>query len=224
MRRSGSSRRCLSGRWLCLGQGSSDHAASGLASATVLDGQAGSALAAARDGAQPPPPSASHLPRGDPQRAGQRSTPLGIPLDAPRDVRRLPSEPPATRDNAPSPSFAPSAPLPWEQRYTDRPRGESAFFPDSNSSPDKTLDAPAQAAAYVTEPSNAPRVSQAADLARSASRLRVRHSFDVFADQLPLLREIALTREARVGQRVRLGDLVQEALDRFIADETDERT
>lgn len=51
------------------------------------------------------------------------------------------------------------------------------------------------------------------------SRQRVRHSFDIFADQLLSLRDIALRREHRLGGRVRLGDLVQEALDRFIARE-----
>lgn len=57
-----------------------------------------------------------------------------------------------------------------------------------------------------------------------ANRLRVRHSFDVFADQLLSLREIALAREARDGLRVRLGDVVQEALDAFIARTSGQRS
>jgi hypothetical protein len=44
------------------------------------------------------------------------------------------------------------------------------------------------------------------------SRQRVRHSFDIFADQLFSLRSIALTREQTFGKRVLLGDLVQQAL------------
>jgi hypothetical protein len=51
-------------------------------------------------------------------------------------------------------------------------------------------------------------------------RQRVRHSFDIFSDQLLSLRDIALRRELRQSGRVRLGDLVQEALDAFIAHET----
>jgi hypothetical protein len=41
----------------------------------------------------------------------------------------------------------------------------------------------------------------------------------VFSDQLLSLREIVLMREVRSGHRVRLGDVVQEALDAFIAAE-----
>ncbi len=50
-------------------------------------------------------------------------------------------------------------------------------------------------------------------------RVRVRHSFDIFTDQLLSLREIALRRERRSGLRTRLGDLVQHALDVFITQE-----
>jgi hypothetical protein len=54
---------------------------------------------------------------------------------------------------------------------------------------------------------------------RTLERKKARHSFDVFSDQLITLREIAIQREKRVGQRVLLGDLVQEALDLFIGQE-----
>ena len=50
-------------------------------------------------------------------------------------------------------------------------------------------------------------------------RRKTRHSFDVFADQLLSLRELALERERTSGRKVLLGELVQEALDLFIAQE-----
>src|SRR5579859_5310564 len=52
---------------------------------------------------------------------------------------------------------------------------------------------------------------------RSNERTTIRHSFDILADQLFSLRQIALTREQHTGQRVLVGDLVKEALDLFIA-------
>jgi hypothetical protein len=54
---------------------------------------------------------------------------------------------------------------------------------------------------------------------RTAIRQQVRHSFDIFADQVLSLRSIALAREGTFGKRVLLGDLVQQALDRFITKE-----
>ncbi len=54
---------------------------------------------------------------------------------------------------------------------------------------------------------------------RLNERTKVRHSFDVFLDQLDDLREIALARQKATRRRVLLGDLVQEALDAFIKSE-----
>lgn len=54
---------------------------------------------------------------------------------------------------------------------------------------------------------------------QTLERRRTRHSFDIYSDQLTSLREIALDREKVSGKRVLLGDLVQEALDGFIAAE-----
>lgn len=51
---------------------------------------------------------------------------------------------------------------------------------------------------------------------RTNERTKLRHTFDIFRDQLLSLREIALARERTSGGRVLLGDLVQEALDTFI--------
>lgn len=52
---------------------------------------------------------------------------------------------------------------------------------------------------------------------RSNERTKVRHSFDILSDQLFALRELAVERERTFGRKVLLGDLVQEALDLFIA-------
>jgi hypothetical protein len=51
------------------------------------------------------------------------------------------------------------------------------------------------------------------------NRSKIRHTFDIFADQLLTLREIAVDQEIMFGERVLLGDLVQQALDMFIAKE-----
>lgn len=54
---------------------------------------------------------------------------------------------------------------------------------------------------------------------RLNERTKIRHTFDILADQLLSLREIALEREKLFGSRVLIGDLVQEALDMFITKE-----
>jgi len=57
------------------------------------------------------------------------------------------------------------------------------------------------------------------------SRTKVRHSFDVYEDQLLSLREIGLARERLSGKRVQIGELAQEALDKLISSErSTERT
>lgn len=66
---------------------------------------------------------------------------------------------------------------------------------------------------------------------RPKERTRVRHSFDIWQDQLLGLSEIQAERFSRTGRKPKLGDLAQEALDAFIAKErkrpnvrTNERT
>lgn len=54
---------------------------------------------------------------------------------------------------------------------------------------------------------------------QSVERRKVRHTFDILADQLLTLKEIAIGREKTFGKRALLGNLVQEALDLFIAKE-----
>ncbi len=62
---------------------------------------------------------------------------------------------------------------------------------------------------------------------RTNERTRVRHSFDVWQDQLLGLTEIQVERFNRTGRKPKLGELVQEALDAYIdqqCERTDERT
>ena len=54
---------------------------------------------------------------------------------------------------------------------------------------------------------------------RSGPRTRVRHSFDIWQDQLLGLSEIQSDRFSRTGRKPKLGELVQEALDAYIAKE-----
>jgi hypothetical protein len=54
---------------------------------------------------------------------------------------------------------------------------------------------------------------------RTNERERVRHSFDIWQDQLLGLSEIQAERFSRAGRKPKLGELVQEALDAYIAKE-----
>ncbi len=54
---------------------------------------------------------------------------------------------------------------------------------------------------------------------RTFQRRKIRHTFDIYDDQLLSLKEIAIERQKVFGERVLLGDLVQEALDTFISKE-----
>lgn len=52
---------------------------------------------------------------------------------------------------------------------------------------------------------------------RTNERTRVRHSFDIWQDQLMALAEIQTQIFNRTGRKPKLGDLVQEALDAYVA-------
>jgi hypothetical protein len=54
---------------------------------------------------------------------------------------------------------------------------------------------------------------------RTLERSRVRHSFDIWQDQLLGLSEIQADRFSRTGRKPKLGELVQEALDVYITKE-----
>ena len=62
---------------------------------------------------------------------------------------------------------------------------------------------------------------------RTNERVRVRHSFDIWQDQLLGLTEIQARRFSQSGRKPKLGELVQEALDAYITKErkrSNERT
>jgi hypothetical protein len=71
----------------------------------------------------------------------------------------------------------------------------------------------------VQQPEETNEVTFVPSNERSNERRKVRHTFDILADQLLALREIVLEREKTFGRRVLLGELVQEALDMFITKE-----
>ncbi len=54
---------------------------------------------------------------------------------------------------------------------------------------------------------------------RTFQRRKIRHTFDIYEDQLLSLKEVAIERQKLFGERVLLGDLVQEALDALITKE-----
>ncbi len=105
----------------------------------------------------------------------------------------------------------------------------------AGSGPGLLLAGAAQVAAESDDPSNgsssqrqarAQRTNGRTD-ERNVERLRVRHSFDIWQDQLLRLSEIQAERFSRSGRKPKLGELVQEALDAYIAKErkrTNERT
>lgn len=62
---------------------------------------------------------------------------------------------------------------------------------------------------------------------RTVERTRVRHSFDIWQDQLLGLTEVQAERFSQSGRKPKLGELVQEALDAYITKErkrSNERT
>lgn len=63
----------------------------------------------------------------------------------------------------------------------------------------------------TNEPTNERLIQQ------STVRKKIRHTFDIFADQLMSLRELSIEQEKTFGDRVLLGDLAQQALDQFIS-------
>ena len=110
-----------------------------------------------------------------------------------------------------------------ESGITSELRGQSAFFPKAASPSPVVAQEPVEAtpqraaATEMHEPRNVPTNEQ--PIQRSFERKKVRHTFDIFHDQLLSLREMALKREIEFGGRTLLGDLVQEALDMFITKE-----
>ena len=93
--------------------------------------------------------------------------------------------------------------------------------PDGDSPPSRGRAAPSPKNGLTFERTNE----------RHRERVRVRHSFDVWQDQLTALTELQAHAFSATGRKPKLGELVQEALDAYIAKErkrtnvlTNERT
>ncbi len=110
--------------------------------------------------------------------------------------------------------------------------GASAFFrrntpapsPPAGTAPAQNDPAPAASAEGqhpAQDPRNEPTTERknVSTNQRTFVRRKIRHTFDIYDDQLLSLREIAIERQKVFGERVLLGDLVQEALDALIAKE-----
>ena len=114
------------------------------------------------------------------------------------------------------------------KRYPDKVISElsqSAFFRPTPPAPiEAEEDGPEPSSPTPEADTSISRTNQRSNVRtneRPKARRKIRHTFDIFADQLMSLREIALERESETGDRVLLGDLAQEALDMLI---TKERT
>ena len=85
--------------------------------------------------------------------------------------------------------------------------------------PDRTEEeqSPPPAARPATERSNE------RSIVRTNERTKIRHTFDIFQDQLQSLAEIQAARFKEAGRKPKMGDLVQEALDAYI-EQINERT
>ena len=116
-----------------------------------------------------------------------------------------------------------------ETGITNELRGESAFFRQKPAAPavaEAGTPVPVQAVNEQTNESPNVRINERItertvhrSAERTSVRRKIRHTFDIYHDQLLSLRELALNREVLFGERVLLGDLVQEALDMFITKE-----
>jgi hypothetical protein len=67
--------------------------------------------------------------------------------------------------------------------------------------------------------SSRPRSSDVRSSERSIERTKVRHSFDIYQDQLLALAEIQADIFRQTGKKPKVGDLVQQALDAYIAED-----
>ncbi len=136
--------------------------------------------------------------------AASEATPFSSSVEAPTAEAVSDGSSPPFPLFPPSPA-APAGPLPWEHAITMATMATMA----TEAPTDLPID-PIDPIDPSLRPTTPPTTT---------SRQRVRHSFDVFSDQVLSLRDISLKREQRSGLRTRLGALVQEALDTFIAHE-----
>lgn len=79
--------------------------------------------------------------------------------------------------------------------------------------------APVEPTIEPTKQSTAGATTERPNETTATQRQKIRHTFDIFADQLLSLKEIQLDRERVFGKKCRIGDLAQEALDMLITKE-----
>lgn len=124
------------------------------------------------------------------------------------------------RQNRPPIDYKPQAAAifrPREVVEAERTQGEEAPVPAvqerPNNGTDKRTDD--QPNTRTNERTN-DRTDEQTSL-RTIERATVRHSFDIYRDQLMALGEIQMDIFKRTGKKPKLGPLVQDALDRYIA-------
>lgn len=92
--------------------------------------------------------------------------------------------------------------------------GASLFFsPPSGKSKKRLSESKKETTQRTNERSNVPTFE------RTKQRSKIRHTFDIYEDQLYSLKEIQLRKERESGEKVLLGGLVQRALDKLIESE-----
>ena len=106
---------------------------------------------------------------------------------------------------------------------TNELAGASAFFAHKTPQPKEENPTPVPPPPAVKEVATEQQVTNVPTnertVEREKERRKIRHTFDIYDDQLFSLKELALERQKLFGKRELLGDLVQEALDAFITKE-----
>lgn len=127
------------------------------------------------------------------------------PPNAPK--QNPPPAPPAVKSSAKPrlthPSFPPANPT--SERNNER----------SNERTEKRTNVPS----FETKNTRMDERTNIQNSRRVQIRKKIRHSFDIFADQLISIRELALDQEKMFGERVLISDLVQQAIDMLITKE-----
>jgi hypothetical protein len=116
---------------------------------------------------------------------------------------------------APTPHYVAGA------KHSAAPSGQQAVTSGNLSDPSAEGSENEASSSRTNQPPNERTIERQMErrFEQTNERTKVRHTFDILTGQLLCLREIVIAREKIFGKRVLLGDLVQEALDMFIAKE-----
>jgi outer membrane biosynthesis protein TonB len=128
----------------------------------------------------------------------------------------------------PVPSSAPVEPKPaiTPEKSTPKPLPKLKASVTPKASPVEVPNKPEEIAERTVEETNERTLERTKQRnnERLRTRKRIRHTFDIFEDQLFSLREIALDQEKYSGARVLLGELVQQAIDMLITKEKNSKS